>query len=122
MRAHRSHQESKGFTLVEILIVVAIMGILLAVAVPHFMKAREGSHARACQSNLKQTLGAKERWAMDNNRSASDTPVWADLVGGFLKVIPVCPGGGNYTIGGLDELPTCTVGGVRGEFNAHVLP
>jgi prepilin-type N-terminal cleavage/methylation domain-containing protein len=111
-----------GFTLVEIMIVVLIIGILLAVAVPQFMKSREGAYARACQSNLKQILGAKERWAMENNKGATDTPTWADLTPFFVKTLPECPAGGAYSVGRLDQSPICDVGGVRGEWNAHVIP
>ena len=111
-----------GFTLVEIMIVVMIIGVLLAIAVPNFIKSREGANARACQHNLKQILGAKERWAMENNKSATDTPDWSDLVSTYLKKQPECHSGGSYTIGGMDQIPTCDIGGVRGEWNAHVIP
>lgn len=104
------------------MIVVLIIGVLLAVAVPQFMKSREGASARACQHNLKQILGAKERWAMENNKGANDTPDWPDLAPFFVKTTPECPSGGLYTVGRMDELPICELGGVRGEWNAHVLP
>jgi prepilin-type N-terminal cleavage/methylation domain-containing protein len=122
MRNLNTRRYRNGFTLVEIMIVVLIIGVLLAVAVPQFMKSREGAHARACQHNLKQILGAKERWAMENNRGAADTPGWADLTPFFVRAQPDCPGGGSYTIGSLAQLPICDVGGVRGEWNAHVIP
>jgi prepilin-type N-terminal cleavage/methylation domain-containing protein len=113
----------RAFTLVEILIVMLILGMLLSIAAPRFMRARQGAHARACQHNLKQILGAKERWAMDNNRNGEDLPVVADLVPDYLKEPEAsCPAGGTYTIGSLDELPLCSLGGIQGAFDAHVLP
>lgn len=112
----------RAFTLVEIMIVVTIIGVLLAVAAPQFLNAREGSSARSCQANLKNILGAKERWAMDTNQGATATPTVANLVRDYLKVNPECPGGGVYTLDRLDNIPTCSIGGVRGEFSAHVLP
>src|SRR5712692_4475722 len=68
----------KGFTLVEIMIVVLIIGILLAIAVPNFIKARESSRAKACVANMKQIESAKEQWAMDNKKVAGDTPGFTD--------------------------------------------
>jgi prepilin-type N-terminal cleavage/methylation domain-containing protein len=121
--AQRSRQIHRGFTLVEIMIVISIIAILLAIAVPKFMRSREGAHARACQHNLKQILSAKERWAMEHDRGATDTPNMAgDLVPDYIKTAPICPAGGSYTVGRLDTLPVCSEGGVQGEFNAHVLP
>lgn len=112
-----------GFTLVEIMIVILIIGILLSIAMPQFYRAREGAHARACQHNMKQILGAKERWAMDHNRNGDDKPEIADLMPDYLrKPETKCPAGGSYNIGSLDEIPTCSLGGVQGEYNAHVLP
>ena len=122
MHFKRLNKSRRGFTLVEIMIVVMIIGILLAVATPKFLNAREGSYARTCQSNLKNILGAKERWAMDNNKPFDATPTMANLVTDYLKVTPECPAGGVYTVDRLDRLPACSVGGVRGEFKAHVIP
>lgn len=102
-----------GFTLVEIMIVVLIMAVLLAVAVPQFQAAGRRAKATACQRNLKEILGAKERWAMDNNRGPTDSPTMSDLVvpGVYLRRAPTCAEGGTYTIGRMDETPTCSLGG-----------
>ena len=103
----------KGFTLVEIMIVVLIIGILLAIAVPNFIKARESSRLKSCIANLKQLDSAKEQWAMDNKKNTGDTPAQADLEGaaGYIKKFPLCPSGGTYGILGVGTDPTCTVAG-----------
>lgn len=114
----------RGFTLVEIMIVILIIGMLLAVAAPGFVRARQTSQARGCQHNLKQILGAKERWAMDNQKGATDTPTLDDLSGPnrYMKVTPFCQSGGTYDVGSLETLPSCSVGGTPGETTAHVVP
>lgn len=110
-----------GFTLVEILFVVLIIGMLLSIAVPSWFRARGTARAKGCQNNLKQIIGAKERWAMDNRKDATDTPAMTDLATDYLKVTPECPSGGAYTIGNLSETPTCSIGGTPGDTDAHAI-
>ena len=114
-------KKSKGFTLVEIMIVVLIIGILLAIAVPNFIKARETSRTQTCVANLKQIDSAKEQWAMENGKTTGDTPAETDLVNGangFMKAMPTCPSGGvAYTISPIGTDPVCNSG-----IASHVLP
>ena len=100
----------RGFTLIEIMIVVLIIGILLAIAVPNFVKARESSRTKACIGNLKQVEAAKEQWAMENKKGSTDTPTDTDLFGttAYVKVKPLCPSGGTYTVGTVATSPTCS--------------
>jgi prepilin-type N-terminal cleavage/methylation domain-containing protein len=111
MRTLLNRRREQGFTLVEIMIVVLIIGILLAIAVPSFMNARERSRTNACRSNLRQIQAAKEQWAMANNRGPDATPAWADLVPDFMQQQPNCPSGGTYTIGNMSTNPTCNIAG-----------
>jgi prepilin-type N-terminal cleavage/methylation domain-containing protein len=119
-----SARRRSGFTLIEIMVVVSIIGILLAVAAPNFVHARDGSRAKSCQYNLQQIQSAKERWAMDNNRAAASLPTMAELAvpGVYMRNTPACPSGGNYTVGRLNEIPVCSLGALAGGNDAHVLP
>ena len=105
-------QGKRGFTLVEIMIVVLIIGILLAIAVPNFVKAREVSRAKSCLSNLRSISYAKEQWAVEEKKATSDTPADAALFGpsAYIKSTPMCPSGGSYTINDLANFPVCSVG------------
>ena len=105
----------KGFTLVEIMIVVAIIGIIIAIAVPAFLRARENSRGRACQENLTKIDGSKEQYALEFRVSNGATidmdnllnPNGSGVGTGYLKREPVCPGGGSYTVNVVGTDPTC---------------
>ena len=110
-------RKSKGFTLVEIMIVVLIIGILLAIAVPNFIQARNTSRTRTCIANLRQIEAAKEQWAMETNQASTATPAQGNLMPTYMKAWPTCPaGGGGYTIARVDANPTCSTRG------SHSLP
>jgi prepilin-type N-terminal cleavage/methylation domain-containing protein len=115
----------RAFTLIEIMIVVLIIGILLAIAVPNFVRAREASRAKACVANLKQIDSAKQQWAMDNRAAAGGTVTggMATLVGtaGYIKSDPVCPSSGAYTLNTIELNPTCAIGGLVTDPLAHTL-
>ena len=98
----------KGFTLVEIMIVVAIIGLLAAIGIPSFQKARDNSRAKACVNNLRMIAAGTEQHMMDNNVTAATlTEASAYIKSG----LPVCPGAGTYTVGTETTDPTCSVGG-----------
>ncbi len=109
----------RGFTLVEVVIVVLILGILMAIAVPNFLSARSRSQQRSCIANLHLIEAAKEQWAMDTAAAATSSPTQTQLVGtaadGYVRSWPTCAGGGTYTIGTMLVRPTCNQAG-------HVLP
>src|SRR5947209_16866305 len=92
-----------GFTLVEIMIVVAIIGLLAAIAIPNFVKARTTSQANACINNLRQLDGAVQQYALENKLTSSATYTLSVLKP-YLKLdstsaIPSCPANGTYSAG-----------------------
>jgi hypothetical protein len=88
------------------------VGILGAVAIPSFVKARPGPMKPACINNLRQIRGAKHQWALENQKADADTPARADLEPYFLnKQFPACPDGGTYTINRVSDPPECSHAG-----------
>ena len=114
-----------GFTLVEIMIVVAIIGLLAAIAIPNFVKARATSQKNACINNLRQIDGAVQQWALENKKAASSSIALTDVTP-YLHNSVVCPAGGtvisdSYAVTDCQTQPTCvSTGGTSS--NGHVLP
>jgi prepilin-type N-terminal cleavage/methylation domain-containing protein len=102
-----------GFTLIEIMVVVAILGLLLAVAVPNWIKTRTRAQADICIENLSQIETAKQLWALEKGKGVNDVPEQDDLIGPelYLKKMPECPAGGDYQFERVGEPATCPVEG-----------
>jgi competence protein ComGC len=97
---------------ISIAMAIFLVPMMMAIAIPNFVKARETAQMNACINNLRQIDAAKQEWALENKKKGTDTPTQAD-VAHFLKngQFPVCPKGGTYTIGPVDEPPTCSIPG-----------
>lgn len=88
--------EQSGFTLIEIGIVVALVGLLATIATPTWVRARTQSQTSTCINNLKQIDGAKQQWALETKQAATAVPDYTDI-SSYLKRNVTCPSGGTVT-------------------------
>ena len=100
-----------GFTLVEIMIVVAIIGLLAALAIPNFVQSRQRAQMVGCISNLRQIDGAIQSWALEKGKEAGQPVTFTDI-SAYLKNAVICPAGGtsfadSYQLSSVDAQPSC---------------
>ncbi|MDR3707855.1 MAG: prepilin-type N-terminal cleavage/methylation domain-containing protein [Capsulimonadaceae bacterium] len=109
-------KRTRGFTLVEIMIVVLIIGILLSIAIPNFVMARNSSRAKGCVDNLKQIDSAKQQYIMDTKQAttyafsstSTNGTTGSELVPVYIRSFPSCPAGGTYTVNDGTTNPVCS--------------
>ena len=108
----KATQRTVGFTLIEIMVTVMIISIIMAVAVPNFVKSRNHSQKESCLKNLQEIDSAKERYAMETNTDSGTAVDPASLVPEYLKTaLPLCQGGGTYDFGDIGTDPSCSIHG-----------
>jgi prepilin-type N-terminal cleavage/methylation domain-containing protein len=125
-------RRSSGFTLVEIMIVVAIIGLLATIAIPNFVRARLKAQQTACINNLRQIDAAKQEWALENKAAQTASPQLSNiqpyLGRGTAGTAPTCPADAaatsatSYSINDLNTAPACLIlPGTAGDATGHHL-
>jgi prepilin-type N-terminal cleavage/methylation domain-containing protein len=109
----RHKVQLRAFTLLELMVVLAVIGLLVAIAIPNFLKHRAYARKQICIENLSQIESAKQIWGLENGKREGDVPTEADLIGPlrYIKVMPQCPADGVYDFKAIGETATCTQSG-----------
>jgi len=111
----RTLKSKGGFTMIEIMMVVAIIGLLATMAVPSLVRARDLSQISVCLNNLRQIDGAKTQHALEANLHNGDTVNPSDLDKYLKRAFSdmLDPAGGDYEVNEIGTSPTCTTGGLH---------
>jgi competence protein ComGC len=119
IRASTRQQKGRGLAVAGLvmsaasLVLLPIVGLLAAIAIPNFVKARETAQRQACFANLRMLQQVKETWAVANNKPADTVIEEAELIGDekAVKVRPRCPKDGTYVLNDVGTRPECSLHG-----------
>jgi hypothetical protein len=117
--------KSFGVTVVKWVALCLFIGLLVAVAIPNFIKPRVTYAENACVNNLRQIEAAAQEFALEKGKTNGEAINYPDDLTPFIKLnkdgkIPPCPSGGIYSIKKVGDVPTCSLG--TNVVPAHVLP
>jgi prepilin-type N-terminal cleavage/methylation domain-containing protein len=123
----RLRRLQRAFTLVEIMIVLGILGLLLAIVVPNYIRARANAQSSSCINNLHKIDDAVSQFAVEKGKKTGDPVAYPDDLTPYIKLntlgfIPACPAGGTYTVGSLGAKPqsSCSLGSTV--IPNHIIP
>lgn len=123
----KQKSSSAAFTLVEIMVVVAILGLLLAIVIPNYVRARANAQAGTCINNMRKVEDAASQFALETGKKTGDPIVYPDDLTPYIKLnsagsIPSCPAGGIYTVDNTGPKPdtTCSLGSTVNP--VHIIP
>lgn len=125
-----SGRPAAAFTLIEVMVVMAVIAIVVAIATPTWLRQRELSRGRACQENLLKIDGAKEQYALEFKAKNGSTVTMDDIVvppgstagQGYMRATPLCPSSGTYVLNLIGASPECTIGDSIAPWEPHIVP
>jgi len=125
MKFSCNRKSHRGFTLVEIMVVICILAMLLAIVIPYYVKQRATAQAGGCINNLFKIAAAADQFAIEKGKITGDpinypTDLIPYIKSNRIGQIPPCPAGGTYVIALVGDRPTCSLG--TSVDPVHVMP
>ena len=123
--AQNSFTDCRAFTLVEIMIVVMILGLLLAMVVPFYVRQRATAQSNSCINNLVKLDDAACQFALERGKKSGDALAYPQDLTPYIRLnsggeIPTCPASGFYSVASVGSRPVCSLGGAVTP--AHLIP